>query len=293
MADRVADNVRTPTGRPLPVADRVRRQLVDGVRGYRMIAAMWIRSALSYRTSFVLLSLSQFVLTGLDFVTILVLFTHTRALGGFTASQVFFLYALSGLALAIADLIAGSLEQVGRRIRDGSLDSMLVRPIPVLAQVAADQFALRRIGRIAQSLAVLVLAVVIGDVTWNPAAVVLTVLTVLAGTGIFTAILVFGACFQFLTSDAAEVSNAFTYGGDALAQLPWTIYPRELIASVVFIVPLAFVSWVPAAWILGRPLPLGLPGWAGWCSPVVAAVLLMLSGLTWRAAVRGYRSTGS
>lgn len=275
------------------MADRARRQVVDGVGGYRMIAAMWIRSALSYRTSFVLLSLSQFVVTGLDFVTILILFTHTRALGGFSAGQVFFLYGLSGLSLAFADLFAGSLEQVGRRIRDGSLDSMLVRPLPVLAQLAADQFALRRIGRISQSLAVFALAVVIGGVSWNPAAVLLTVLTVLAGTGIFTAVFVFGACFQFLTSDAAEVGNAFTYGGDALTQLPWTIYPRELITSVVFVVPLAFVNWVPAAWILGRPLPLDLPRWVGWCSPVVAAGLLAVSGLVWRAAVRSYRSTGS
>lgn len=45
--------------------------IVDGIRGYRMIAAMWIRSAVAYRTSFVLLASAQFVITGLDFVMIL------------------------------------------------------------------------------------------------------------------------------------------------------------------------------------------------------------------------------
>ncbi|HEY8787909.1 MAG TPA: ABC-2 family transporter protein [Actinopolymorphaceae bacterium] len=269
------------------------RALVDGIRGYRMIAAMWIRAAVSYRTSFVLLASAQFVVTGLDFIMIVILFTHTRELGGFTSAEVFFLYAGSGLALAFADLLAGSLELVGRRIRDGSLDSLLVRPIPVVAQLAADQFAVRRVGRILQAGTVFIVALVTGDIVWSPAKVLLTLVMVVSGTALFIGIFMLGACFQFVAGDAAEVSNAFTYGGDALSQLPWTIYPRELVRTVVLVLPLAFVSWVPAAWILDRPLPLGMPSFMAWTSPVAAAALLTVAGLLWRVALRSYRSTGS
>jgi ABC-2 type transport system permease protein len=269
------------------------RPLIDGIRGYRMIAAMWIRAAVSYRTSFVLLAAAQFVITSLDFVMILILFTHTRDLGGFTSSEVFFLYSSSGLALAFADMGAGSLEMVGQRIRDGSLDSLLVRPIPVVAQLAADQFAIRRVGRILQAAVVFTLAVVTGDISWTPAKVVLTFVMIVSGTVLFVGIYLLGASFQFIAGDAAEVSNAFTYGGDALSQLPWTIYPRELVRTVVLVLPLAFVSWIPAAWILDRPLPLGLPSFMAWTSPLAAAALLGVAGLLWQAALRSYRSTGS
>lgn len=267
--------------------------IVDGIRGYRMIAAMWIRSAVAYRTSFVLLASAQFVITGLDFVMILILFTHTRELGGFSSAEVFFLYAGSGLSLAFADMGAGSLEMAGQRIRDGSLDSLLVRPIPVIAQLAADQFAIRRIGRILQAGTVFANALVTGDIVWTPAKVVLTVMMVVSGTALFVGIYLLGACFQFVAGDAAEVSNAFTYGGDALSQLPWTIYPRELVRTVVLVLPLAFVSWIPAAWILDRPLPLGMPSFMAWTSPLAAAALLTVAGLLWRIALRSYRSTGS
>jgi len=267
--------------------------IVDGIRGYRMIAAMWIRSAVAYRTSFVLLASAQFVITGLDFVMILILFTHTRELGGFSSAEVFFLYAGSGLSLAFADMGAGSLEMAGQRIRDGSLDSLLVRPIPVIAQLAADQFAIRRIGRILQAGTVFAIALVTGDIVWTPAKVVLTVMMVVSGTALFVGIYLLGACFQFVAGDAAEVSNAFTYGGDALSQLPWTIYPRELVRTVVLVLPLAFVSWIPAAWILDRPLPLGMPSFMAWTSPLAAAALLTVAGLLWRIALRSYRSTGS
>jgi ABC-2 type transport system permease protein len=229
----------------------------------------------------------------LDFVMILILFSHTDALGGLGPSEVFFIYGSSAVALGIADMLAGSLEGVGQRIRDGSLDSMLVRPIPVLAQVAADQFALRRIGRITQALVVLVISIVVVPVEWTPAKAVLVVLMVLAGSGIFCAVFLLGGCFQFVAGDAAEVSNAFTYGGDALAQLPWTIYPAKLLQAVVFVIPLAFINWVPAAWILGRPLPLDMPPFMAWSPPLVAAAFLGIAGLLWRVALRSYRSTGS
>ena len=277
----------------VPSAQPAPRAVVDGIRGYRMIAAMWIRSAVSYRTSFVLLASAQFVITGLDFVMILILFTHTRQLGGFTSAEVFFLYAGSGLALAFADMLAGSLEMVGQRIRDGSLDSLLVRPIPVVAQLAAEQFAIRRVGRILQAAVVFAVALISGDIIWSPAKVLLTLVMIVSGTALFVGIFMLGACFQFVAGDAAEVSNAFTYGGDALSQLPWTIYPRELVRTVVLVLPLAFVSWIPAAWILDRPLPLGMPSFMAWTSPVAAAALLTVAGLLWRVALRSYRSTGS
>lgn len=58
-------------------------------------------------------------------------------------------------------------------------------------------------------------------------------------------------------------------------------------------VPLAFVNWVPALYVLGREAPAGLPWWAAFASPLVAVVCTGLAGLAWRAGLRSYRSTGS
>jgi len=50
----------------------------------------------------------------------------------------------------------------------------------------------------------------------------------IAGTAIFCAIFVLGAAFQFVSGDASEVMNAFTYGGNFLTQYPPTIFARDL-----------------------------------------------------------------
>ncbi|AKL66280.1 MULTISPECIES: ABC transporter permease [Streptomyces] len=270
-----------------------RSRALEGVRGYGLIVAMWIRSTMTYRTSFFLATFGNAAVQLLDFVAIYIMFSHVEALGGFSLPEIALLYGSCSASLGLADLLLGNTDRIGVRVRDGSLDTMLVRPVPLLAQVAADRFALRRLGRIVQGLGVLGWAVWALDVAWTPGKVLLVPVMILAGAAIFAAVMLAGAAFQFVAGDAAEVQNSFTYGGNTMLQYPPTVFGKDLLRGVTFIVPLAFVNWLPALHVLGRPDPLGLPGWVGYLSPFVAFVAFLPASLAWRAGVRSYRSTGS
>ncbi|MEU3974382.1 ABC transporter permease [Streptomyces bacillaris] len=292
MAETVA--VRPAEGRdPGGFAYEDRPRLLEGLRAYGLIVAMWVRSTMAYRASFVMTTLGNLAATAFDFVTIVLMFTHVDALGGYTLPEIALLYGVSATAFGLADLLLGSMERLGRRVRDGTLDTLLVRPVPVLAQVAADRFALRRIGRITQGLAVLAYALLTLDIAWTPLKVAMLPLMVITGAAVFGAVFVAGAAFQFVAQDASQVQSAFTYGGATLLQYPPTIFAKDLVRGVTFVVPLAFVSWLPALYVLGRDYPLDLPRWVAFLTPVVAAGCLGLAGLVWRAGLRSYRSTGS
>ncbi|MFF3245069.1 ABC transporter permease [Streptomyces sp. NPDC002870] len=267
--------------------------LFGGLRAYGLIAAMWIRSTMAYRASFVMTALGNFAATSFDFITILLMFSHVDALGGYTLGEIAFLYGASGTAFGLADLVMGSMNRLGRRVRDGTLDTLLVRPVPVLAQVAADRFALRRLGRITQGLLIFGYGVLALDIEWTPLRVMMVPLMLLSGAAIFSALYVAGAAFQFWAQDASEVQNSFTYGGNTLLQYPPTLFAKDLVRGVTFVVPLAFVNWLPALYVLGRPYPLDLPQWLAFMPPVVAAVCCWLAALAWRVGLRSYRSTGS
>ncbi|WP_129844075.1 ABC-2 family transporter protein [Streptomyces sp. RFCAC02] len=254
---------------------------------------MWTRMAMTYRLSFALALVANTVTTLLDFAAILIMFSHVESLGGFTFPEVGLLYGSTSLALALAHLLMGDLSRVGARVRAGTLDQMFVRPAPVFVQLAADRFDLRRLGRAVQGIGVLVWAVPQLDVAWTAGHVGLLLMMLLSGTAIFSAVHVFGAAFQFVAQDASEVQNSFTYGGNTMLQYPPTVFARELVQGVTFVVPLAFVNWVPALRLLGKDDPLGLPGWVDFMSPAVAGVLCAAAALVWRAALRSYRSTGS
>ncbi|MEY9965812.1 ABC-2 type transport system permease protein [Streptacidiphilus sp. MAP12-16] len=265
----------------------------SALRAYLLIAGMWLRASLAYRASFWMTTVGNAVTSALDFVVIAFMFLHAKALGGWTLPQVAFLYGTSGLTLGLADLLVGSLDQLGRRVRDGSVDTVLVRPAAALAQLSADRFALRRVGRVTQSALILAWSLDRLRLDWTPGRLLVMVVLVVCGTVIFGSVFVAGAAFQFFATDAAEVQNSLTYGGATMLQYPPTVYARDLVRGAVYGVPLAFVNWLPAMYLLDRPDTLGLPGWYRFASPLAALVCATAAALAWRAGIRSYRSTGS
>ena len=263
----------------------------ETVLRYRDIAAMWVRASMAYPVSFWMLTIGGGLITGLDFVGIWIMFSTVDSLGGFGLTEIAFLYGATGLAMGIADLIVGNVERLGTLIRMGLLDAMMTRPVPLLVQVCADHFALRRISRIVQ--AAIVFAYASWYVDWSPTKVLVALSMVSSGAVSFFCLFVMFACVQFWTSDASEVANAFTYGGNTITQYPLTVFPAELVKALTFVVPLAFVNWYPSLFILGRDDPFGMPPWLQFASPIAALVLTGATAFVWRTGVRHYTSTGS
>ncbi|MEV7772602.1 ABC-2 family transporter protein [Kitasatospora sp. NPDC086791] len=296
MAEHLAAGRRTagdPDGTGPFVRERLAPRTAWAVRSWWLCARMWMRSMMAYRASFALNLLASLVTHSLDFVVLVIMFRHTDRLGGWSLPEIAFLYATATFSLGVANLLVGSADGLGVRIVNGSLDTMLIRPAPALSQLCAERFSLRRLGRPLQAAAVLAWSLTALDVHWTWDRVLLVPVLLVCGSVIFGALYVGGATVQFWWGESKEIQNSFTYGGATLLHYPPTIFARELVAGAVFGVPLAFVNWLPALRILGRPDPLGLPTAFQYASPVAAALCVAAAGLAWRAGLRAYRGTGS
>ena len=280
----MADGVRAMAGAVLAEAG-------SGVRRYLDIAWLWIRAAWAYPASFVMLAVGNGLITGLDFVGLWIMFSHLDDLAGFSLAEVAFLYGASSLAIGIADTLIGSVERIGQYMRTGRLDQMLTKPVPLLVQVCADQFTLRRLGRITQ--ATVVFAWACTHVDWTAWRALVSVSMVVSGAVLFFGLFLAFSAVQFWTTDSSELANAFTYGGATVTQYPLSIFPRELLVGLTFVVPVAFANWYPALHVLGRTDPFGMPPWLQLASPLAALVTLSLALVVWRLGVRHYTSTGS
>lgn len=260
---------------------------------YATLVRAQVNAQLQYRTSFALQSFSQFILTFTDFIMLLVLFHRFPNIAGWTLPEVAFLYGLGGLAFGISDLVCGGFDNLSAMIRLGTFDRVLTRPVGTFAQVLASDVQIRRFGRIAQGGVVLGLAISWLDVAWSLDKIVVAASAVISGVVIFTAIWVIGAAVTFWTVETSEVTNVFTYGGEALVSYPMPIYAEGIRWFFTYIVPLAFVSYLPAIYILERSDPLGLPPILQLCSPLVAALFLVAARQCWAFGVRHYQGTGS
>ena len=258
---------------------------------YARIVASRIRSQLAYPGSFALDVVSQLLGQAIELVAIVVIFTQVTALGGFSAAEVVLIYGLAATAFGLADLAVGQVEALPDYIRTGEFDVMLLRPLGTLPQLLSADLQLRRVGRVASGLVVLVFA--LRDVDWTPLRVAVAFVAPLSGAVIFGAVWIAANCVSFWLVDGREVANSVTYGSDFATSYPITVYGPWLRQIMCFLVPGAFVAYFPALALTGRPDPLGLPDALRYCSPLVAVVVVGVAALVWRTGVRRYQGTGS
>ncbi|MGH9211993.1 MAG: ABC transporter permease [Acidimicrobiales bacterium] len=260
---------------------------------YRRMLGARIRADWQFRTSFLLYLVGQTLVAGADFGAIAVIFSAVDDLAGWSAAEVACLYGISGLSFGLADLFVSPVEWSARHIKQGTFDQFLIRPIGVLWQLLAMEFAARRLGRSVQPMVVLVVSVTLLDVHWTPAAVALVPLSVLCGAVIYSALWVVTSAMAFWTVETQEMANALTYGGNLMTSYPIDVLGTWLRRFVTFVVPLASIAYLPTAWLVGKPLPFGLPGIAAWSGPLVAGAVALAARAVWGEAIRHYRSTGS
>ena len=250
------------------------------------------RSQWQYRASFFLFLVGQALTSFIDFLALLAIFTQIDALAGWSVAEVALLYGMASTSFHLTDQVIGSLDHLPVRIQDGSFDSYLMRPAGALVQFTADGFALRRLGKLLQAVPVLIVAIGAIDIDWSVAKATHLAVSIAAGAIIYGAIWICGVTICFWIIEAREFVNAFTYGGNFLANQPMEIYSTWF-RRLFVLIPIAFVNYLPALAILGKERP----GWAAeplsYASPLVALVAVLVANVVWRFGVRHYRSTGS
>jgi len=263
------------------------------VRLYPQLIGAQIRAQMQYRASFLAELLGNFLITSLDFVTLAILLTQFQAIGGWTLPEVALLYGTSTVSFSLAEILGGILDDFDRWIIRGEFDRLLIRPLGMMFQVMTGAFALRRLGRLTQGVAALILALWWLHPNWQIERWAFLGVTLISGFLFFMAIFIAGATTSFWTPQTAELANIFTYGGNFMTSYPMHIYEEWIRNIFTFLLPMAFINYYPALYLLGKPDPFGLPGWVPFLSPPIAGGVFLASLAVWRVGVRHYQSTGS
>lgn len=274
--------------------------MAESLRGtlgvYRRLVGARVRGDLQYRASFAFRAAAATLIGILEFVAIALLFGRVHRLAGWSLAEAALLYGMARIAFSVADIVVGGIEVLAGQVKQGTFDRLLLRPLSPLGQLAADEFALRQIGDLIQSTAVLAVAIVAVDTEWSIGRAGMVPVALLAGTGIYAAVWIATTAATFWTVEGSEFANAFVYGGAYLTQYPVSIFGPWVRRFLVFGVPMAFVAYFPALYILGRTDEadrFGLPYGVVFVSPLVAVAACAAAGIVWRQGIRHYRSTGS
>lgn len=252
-----------------------------------------VRAQLQYRVSLILFTVGNLLVTGLEFLSIWILFERFGTLEGFTLPEVGLLFGMANISFAIAEAGARGFDMFSEQVKSGDFDRLLLRPRATAFQVAAQDLQIMRVGRLAQGAVVLLWAVFALQTEWSAAKAALLLVSVAAGVSIFSGLFVLQATLSFWTTETLEMMAVVTYGGVQTAQYPLAIYAKWFRRFFTFVVPLACLNYLPSIAITGHAAGGPVPSWVPWTAPLFGLAFFPLSLLVWRYGVRHYRSTGS
>jgi ABC-2 type transport system permease protein len=259
---------------------------------FRLVGAR-TRGLMQYKLTFAMMTAASLAGTGADYVGVRVLFGRVPQLAGFSFPEIAFMFGLTLVCFALAEVPTPGFELLPRLIVQGGFDRVLTRPLGAFYQTLASDVSPRKLLRSVFGLAILFGAQAAIPIQWTPERALVIALAIPSGTAIFFGIFVCGAASTFWTVQGSEIVNVFTNGGVALLTYPLDVYHDWLKRFVTFVVPLGFVSYYPALYALGRPDPLGLPSWIGFLSPLAAALFTIVAWAAWSLGVRHYASVGN
>jgi ABC-2 type transport system permease protein len=247
---------------------------------------------MQYKTSFILELIGTLASSGVDFIVIIVLFGHIKAMAGWSFSEVSVLYGISSLAFAICEMIFGGFDNFTPMIRTGQFDSILIRPLPDFLQVLSSEFVLRRLGRASQGIAALIYGLANLNTPISLLNVMLLITAVINGVLLYGFLFIIQATACFWTVEGLEVFNILTYGGNELLSHPLDIYNNWIKKFFLFVLPLASMNYIPVSFIIGKQTS-KLPPLTILMTPLAGLVFFTISLRIWRFGVRHYQSTGS
>ena len=128
------------------------------MRLYGHYAAVSLRSQMQYRASFVMLTVGHFLMTGLEFLGLAALFGRFGRLESWSLPEVAMFYGVVNMSFALCDATSRGFDIFASFVRSGEFDRMLLRPRSTVLQLAGHELTLRRIGRLAPGLLVLLWA---------------------------------------------------------------------------------------------------------------------------------------
>lgn len=266
------------------------------LRSWRLawrITKLNFRARLEYRAEFLMMIGvgAAWQLSIVVFATVLL--TRFPGMGGWENTDVLLMASMRLVSRGLYGLLLGRMTAVVFLVQEGRFDSYLLRPMPVHRQLQLTFFSVHSIGDLAVALTLFVPALWLVEIDWTPLLIGYLVAAIVGG------MLVEGMIFTVLGS-AALHAPATAYWTNWLDELTTAYgnYPLHILPGLArdlmtFLLPLAFVAYLPAAVLTQNQDTLAVPGWLAWASPLFGLLGYLGARRLWTWSLRQYKGVGT
>jgi ABC-2 type transport system permease protein len=247
-----------------------------------------VGSAIAYRANFAIKGAMSIVWIALTLLPLIVLFDGRASVAGWDAPSALIVVGyFMGVRAVLEGVITPSLVDLIEKIRSGSFDYVLLKPVDAQIMISASRYEPWKVFDMAGAVAVVVYAFLSRGTPPSPANVVLG--AVLFGTGVIAtyALWIMCAAASFWVVRFENVMYLLGALYDA-ARWPVHVFPGAWRFVFTFVLPIAAITTYPAMALLGKlDTSTALATMGG------SLLLLAVSRAVWRIAIRSYTSASS
>ena len=230
------------------------------IRLYKVFITQFFKVIMQSKVDF-LMGLFGFFFTQIAGILFLYLvFEQIPFLEGWSFEQLIFIYGFAQIPRGIDHLFTDYIWKVGSwMIVNGEFDRYMLRPMNIFFQIIAEQLQPDALGELLVGMILVVRGLSQGIVVIDTMHILMFIASIIAGAIIYTAIKLLFCSIAFWT----KMSDPFMLAAYALADFakyPIEIYNTPVRLVITWVIPFAFVAYLPACYFLGLDTIMGMKG---------------------------------
>ena len=263
------------------------------IKLYFKYAKLSIMSKLSYKSN-TIIGILAFLFTEItSILTLFVIVSQVPSLEGWNMYQIGLLYGITNLAIGIDHLFTDKLWNVAYfEVRSGAMDSLFLRPLPVLFQTIACEIQLEALGEILTATFLIIFCASNLALTINFANILLLLIGIICASLLISSFKIIIASMAFAFKRTGPFLQII-YNFANYSKYPLTIFPKIIRFAFTFLIPLGLCIFYPVS-NLFESLNLGINIYLLMVIIILISItVLILSIFIWTHFAKKYESTGS
>lgn len=219
-------------------------------RLYKVLVSQFFKVILQSKVDF-FIGLVGFLLTQIMGIVFLYLvFGQIPSLQGWTLDQLIFIYGFAQIPRGIDHLLTDNLWLVAYwMVIDGDFDRYMLRPMNVFFQVICEKLQPDALGELLVGIILVITSLSKGVLVLDAIHGLLFVVSILAGAVIYTSIKLFFTSLAFWVKQSGPFLQV-AYELADFAKYPTEIYAKGIRLIITWVIPFAFVAYLPASYFL-------------------------------------------
>lgn len=248
-----------------------------------------LKRLLEYQLDFVIQFVASFLMQIVGLITIWGIFKNVQEINGWSYWEIVLVYSTMHFSVGFGEIFFEGPWSINGLVLQGKLDYMVTRPLPVVFQIFAFRIGLNGIGNIVTATVVMITAFLHLSDEITIGNVILCILLFMVALPIKGAIILAANCITFWTKAPGNAFGNLVHNIGEYSKYPLSVYPQLIRFIVTFLVPYAFVSYLPVSFLLEKGTEARLMCFV----PVVSVLSIFLSVKLFKRGLKLYESVGN